>query len=745
MNKMRVARLLMSIALLTNALFGSAQAIRCETICGRVISSGSQTNTVSLSLMCGNEVIYSLTTAGNNVSFDFEEVTSGSYTLRAEKAFHVTKEYQITIDGSAVEQDILLLMQGDVTQDGNVNIGDVAKIYSHVRGTNKLADGDILLCADINVDNRVNIGDVAQTYGMVRGSIVAQSHTVTFMDHDGTVLKTQIVAAGASVTPPPSPERSGYVFAGWDGNYSKVNTDLSIAATYTKLSVPSCTVTFLNFDGSVLATKTLEPNSSYGTLPIPTRDGYIFNGWYTSLNDGNEVKASTVVNITEDHCLYARWTAEKKPECDLAISLDLHSVNGDTNLIYGGVAVFPDKQTTITYRATVNCQSWTPSNSEIIIEEISLYYNPQFTLSYGTVADQTSNQPLETVSAGSVTIDGVSYSHLIIKNIHNAGDGSATSLDLCFTAPSGYMDVFSRAYCEIQKGDPNWDDPDSIYGNALSSGTITPYAEDDADAFLNNNDYTVWPLGFVYEVDGNNVKITKYIGTDDIDRLHIPSKINSAYVTEIGEYAFTDCPSSFDTVFIPSSVQKINPYAFYNVPAMKKVVISEGVSWIGECAFYDCATLEYINLPSTVSTICPLTVTASGYKFYGSFLSSWMYVYAEAPNPSINEISVVKDSIAHNYLRNIPYNEANNGTRFTELISCGEKVYTVHYNHSYNGGDLNLSETRFAYSGDAIDLSLVSSKQGKTFIGWNTDPNAKTSLQVLNMNEDDITLYAIFK
>lgn len=41
-----------------------------------------------------------------------------------------------------------------------------------------------------------------------------ESHTVTFVDWNGTVLDTQTVAFGAAATPPANPSRSGYVFAG---------------------------------------------------------------------------------------------------------------------------------------------------------------------------------------------------------------------------------------------------------------------------------------------------------------------------------------------------------------------------------------------------------------------------------------------------------------------------------------------------------------------------------------------------
>jgi hypothetical protein len=43
-------------------------------------------------------------------------------------------------------------------------------------------------------------------------------YTVTFFDTDTlTVLKTEQVLEGGNATPPPFPDRPGWVFSGWSG------------------------------------------------------------------------------------------------------------------------------------------------------------------------------------------------------------------------------------------------------------------------------------------------------------------------------------------------------------------------------------------------------------------------------------------------------------------------------------------------------------------------------------------------
>jgi uncharacterized repeat protein (TIGR02543 family) len=48
-------------------------------------------------------------------------------------------------------------------------------------------------------------------------------------------------------------------------------------------------------------------NEAYGELPIPSRPGYTFVGWFTQRIGGELVTADTVVTALEDHALFAHW------------------------------------------------------------------------------------------------------------------------------------------------------------------------------------------------------------------------------------------------------------------------------------------------------------------------------------------------------------------------------------------------------------------------------------------------------
>lgn len=76
-------------------------------------------------------------------------------------------------------------------------------------------------------------------------------------------------------------------------------------------TAPETTVTF-DPNGGTLGdgeqSKSVQRNGTYGTLPVPKRTGYRFDGWFTDWDGGTKAEETTVVTKGEDHTLYAHWT-----------------------------------------------------------------------------------------------------------------------------------------------------------------------------------------------------------------------------------------------------------------------------------------------------------------------------------------------------------------------------------------------------------------------------------------------------
>lgn len=141
----------------------------------------------------------------------------------------------------------------------------------------------------------------------------------------------------------PAPTRAGYTFSGWYSSYSVDNsqdlaykkcvfpatavTESTVVSNatehilYAKWTPNKYTVTFDAKGGSVPTASTVVTfNDRYPTLPVPTRAGYLFAGWYltddrtmgygyTNSENVNYITAGDVVTTASNHKLYAAWVS----------------------------------------------------------------------------------------------------------------------------------------------------------------------------------------------------------------------------------------------------------------------------------------------------------------------------------------------------------------------------------------------------------------------------------------------------
>lgn len=74
------------------------------------------------------------------------------------------------------------------------------------------------------------------------------------------------------------------------------------------------TVTFDPAQGEVApATKGILFGAAYGSLPVPTKSGYTFDGWFTAPTGDERVTAETVMSHPADSTVFARWVAISYP------------------------------------------------------------------------------------------------------------------------------------------------------------------------------------------------------------------------------------------------------------------------------------------------------------------------------------------------------------------------------------------------------------------------------------------------
>lgn len=106
---------------------------------------------------------------------------------------------------------------------------------------------------------------------------------------------------------------------------------------------------------------------------------------------------------------------------------------------------------------------------------------------------------------------------------------------------------------------------------------------------------------FYYEEnEDGGITITSYRGTDP--DIIIPSKIEGAKVTVIGEWAFIE-QTHIESVVIPNTVKTISLAAFYGCINLASVRLSDNLYSIESQAFRECHKLSEINLPSSLTEI----------------------------------------------------------------------------------------------------------------------------------------------
>lgn len=138
--------------------------------------SGSLTGSLAAGGKTGEQVLIILSQDGEEMyrteatsdRYALTGILPGTYTMMVTKAGCVPVVTELTIsDGEAV-CDIQICAFGDVNGDYRLNIGDISKLYAHVRGSNKLPEGYAQSCADYNDDGTINIGDTVRLYSSLR-------------------------------------------------------------------------------------------------------------------------------------------------------------------------------------------------------------------------------------------------------------------------------------------------------------------------------------------------------------------------------------------------------------------------------------------------------------------------------------------------------------------------------------------------------------------------------------------------
>lgn len=174
-----------------------------------------------------------------------------------------------------------------------------------------------------------------------------QECEVTFVN-DGTVYKSVFISRNTKVEMPETPSKSGYNFIGWYSgengsgtlldNETIINDNITFYAYWKRQSsggggnISTYTVSFDSDGGTKVESISARKNTILNKPENPTKDGYVFEGWYKDKECTSAFDFST--QITKSITLYAKWTEKNENKMVLTI--------GDTDAVVNGKVIKND-------------------------------------------------------------------------------------------------------------------------------------------------------------------------------------------------------------------------------------------------------------------------------------------------------------------------------------------------------------------------------------------------------------------
>ena len=473
---------------------------------------------------------------------------------------------------------------------------------------------------------------------------VANTYTVKFYANGGSgSMSNQVFTYGTAQDLTANAfTRTGYTFAGWatsengnvvyDDKQSVKNLTTTNGGTvnlYAKWTANTYTVTFDRQGGnggSTSATATYD--AAMPAITVPTRTGYTFGGYYTETNGGGtqyykaDGTSAKSWNIAEATKLYAKWTAT-----DYAITYDLDggsvatanpttynvetptfTLNNPTKAGYTFIGWTGSNGSTSQTTVTITKGSSTKDLNYTANYEIARF--TQGSLSYewtgsGTEVEVTACDP----SVTSVTIpatvsnDNVTYNVTAIEADAFSGCTDLTSVALypatpptlgsgvfsgCTSLNTIYVPSGSAAAYKTAAGWSGY--AAKIQGFDGTCGDNVYYAYDSNATTLN-----IFGTGSMTDYSTTNSPWFSY-------RMSIKTVVIGNGVTTIGNYAFYSC-TSLESITIPDGVTSIGEAAFGRCTSLNSITIPDGVTSIGFDAFGHCTSLNSITIPDGVTSI----------------------------------------------------------------------------------------------------------------------------------------------
>ncbi|HIT77172.1 MAG TPA: leucine-rich repeat protein [Candidatus Limihabitans stercoravium] len=318
--------------------------------------------------------------------------------------------------------------------------------------------------------------------------------------------------------------------------------------------VETVTVTFDLQGGTMDSPATVEVVKGDSVqLPIPTKDGYTFNGWF----DDNQVKVTDEYKFTQDTVIVAGWSEFSSDALEFVLDEEL-----------GGYV----------------CNG---------IRDSSVY-------SHIAIPESYQGQPVVSISDFAFYQDEQLKNITIPKSVIFIGDVAfleCKNLDSITVDPANTV-YSSNGNCLVE-----------ISTKTLIQGTNNTVIPDDGSVTKVLGDAFTKLSGLKSITIPSTVTELGYRAFWECENL---TEVNIlANIKYIDFATFYRC-EKLSSISLPEGLEIIGGDVFYGCSSLADVVIPSSVTTIGDRAFYDCSNLTEIDLPNELEEINDSAFAGSG-------------------------------------------------------------------------------------------------------------------------------------
>lgn len=359
------------------------------------------------------------------------------------------------------------------------------------------------------------------------------------------------------------------------------------------------TVSFIaNGHGTAPASQTVLTGSKV-IIPIdPTASGYKFMGWYTEASCINEYNFNT--SVTSNLTLYAKWL----PYYTVTFNASGHGTTPESQTVLSGDTIVEPEES-----AQEHCTF------------LGWYKEQSCVNKFDFTTGITGNMTLYAKWKVDTPISSVDISGL--RDFYK-GESPYTAVTLSVLPESG-CEIFDIDWCEYENGfiRERIDEEYTVSTGEQYKCVITINAKDGYyftdDTIVKIDDKNL----YFDETDGQRIIVySPVITVSDSETSGVDGNCEwtFSYVTntltisgtgEMPDYTETDKPSweyfkdSIEKVVINEGITKVGNYAFYEYTTLERVSLPDSLIEVGESAFYG-SGLTSVVIPKNVSSVYPL-------------------------------------------------------------------------------------------------------------------------------------------